>query len=129
LAGFPGSAHDNRIYKATKLATDPGLHFSDREYVIGDSSAFENSPFMVSAFKKPTGAEIPRNNELFNKKLARLQIISEHTIGILKGRFPWLRSIRFKIKEGQRSLRNILRMIHATILMHNILVEFGEEDR
>jgi hypothetical protein len=128
LAGFPGSAHDNRIYKATKLATEPDLHFSDMEYVIGDS-AFENSPFMVSAFKKPTGAEIPRNHELFNEKLARLRIISEHTIGILKGRFPWLRSIRFKIKEGKHSLRNILRMLHATIILHNILAEFGEEDR
>jgi DDE superfamily endonuclease len=48
LSGFPGSAHDNsRVYKATKLATNPKKFFSEREYCIGDS-AFENSPHMVS---------------------------------------------------------------------------------
>jgi hypothetical protein len=92
LGGFPGSAHDNRIYKATKLATNPGNYFSPREYLIGDS-AFENSSTMVSAFKKPKGAVIPARYEKFNEKMAKLRIISEHTIGVLKGRFPWLRSI------------------------------------
>ena len=52
LAGFPGSAHDSRVFKASRVASDPKAHFADREYCIGDS-AFENSWFMVSAFKKP----------------------------------------------------------------------------
>ena len=89
MAGFPGSAHDNRIFKATRMATNPAQFFAPREYCIGDS-AFENHWFMVSAFKKPKGVPIPKEYEKFNEKLARLQIISEHCIGILKGRFPWL---------------------------------------
>jgi len=51
---------------------------------------------------------------------------SEHTIGILKGRFPWLRSIRMKITKNKRSLRRILRLLDATIILHNMLLMFKE---
>jgi DDE superfamily endonuclease len=128
LAGFPGSAHDNRVFKASKPASNPNLHFSPREYCIGDS-AFENSRFMVSAFKKPRGEPIPKAHEKFNEKLARLRIISEHCIGILKGRFPWLRSIRMKITEEKKSLRRILHLLEATVIVHNMLLQWGEEER
>ena len=92
LAGYPGSAHDNRVFKATKMSMEPKKYFDPMQYLIGDS-AFENQPFMVSAFKKPKGTTLPKNHEKFNEKMARLRIISEHCIGMLKGRFPWLRSI------------------------------------
>eukprot|EP00980_Cylindrotheca_fusiformis_P027095 scaffold18779_cov93-Cylindrotheca_fusiformis.AAC.1 len=128
LAGYPGSAHDNRVFKATNLARYPINYFTEREYIIGDS-AFENSRHMVSAFKKPKGESIPTSHEKFNEKMAKLRIISEHCIGILKGRFPWLRSIRMKIKEDKKYLRSILRMLDATIVLHNILIEFGEEEK
>ena len=128
LAGFPGSAHDSRVFKASKVASDPKAHFADREYCIGNS-AFENSWFMVSAFKKPKGVPIPEAHEKFNEKMARLRIISEHCIGMLKGRFPWLRSIRFKITEDKRTIREILETLDATVIVHNMLIELGEEDR
>jgi DDE superfamily endonuclease len=50
LAGYPGSAHDNRVFKATKLALSPEEHFDPMQYLIGNS-AFENQWFMVSALK------------------------------------------------------------------------------
>jgi DDE superfamily endonuclease len=109
-------------------ATNPDGHFSHREYCIGDS-AFENSNNMVAAFKKPKGSSIPKNQEQFNEKLARLRIISEHCIGMLKGRFPWLRSIRLKVTEKKSSLKRILKLLEATIIIHNLLIEIGEKDR
>jgi DDE superfamily endonuclease len=127
LAGYPGSAHDNRIFKNTKIAKRPNDFFAGREYCIGDS-AFENAWFMVSAFKKPRGEVIPEAHEKFYKKLASLRIISEHCIGILKGRFPWLRSIRLKVKE-KKSLRKILHLFEATVVVHNILIEIGEKEK
>ena len=127
LAGFPGTAHDNRIWKATKLATTPESYFDTMQYSVGDS-AFENSWFMVSAFKKPKDHAIPASHEKFNEKLARMRIISEHCIGMLKGRFPWLRSIRLLITERKASLRQILHVLEATIVLHNMLIELGEED-
>jgi hypothetical protein len=128
LGGYPGSAHDSRVFKASRVASDPKAHFADREYCIGDS-AFENSWFMVSAFKKPKGLAIPEAHAKFNEKMARLRIISEHCIGMLKGRFPWLRSIRLKVTDKNKSLREILETLEATVIVHNMLIEFGEEDK
>jgi hypothetical protein len=51
LSGYPGSAHDNRIYKGTAVKQHPNHFFSPMQYVVGDS-AFENDQHMVSAFKK-----------------------------------------------------------------------------
>jgi DDE superfamily endonuclease len=127
LAGFPGSAHDNRVYKASRPAKYPSTHYSPREYCIGDS-AFENSPHMVSAHKKPRGENIPNSYAQFNYKLAKVRIVSEHCIGILKGRFPWLRNIRMN-KDDKKYLKRILDQIEATIVAHNTLVEIGEEER
>jgi hypothetical protein len=127
LSGFPGSAHDNRVFKNTSLKKHPASHFDCQQYIVGDS-AFENDWFMVSSFKKVANTMLAEDQELFNSKLSRLRIVSEHCIGILKGRFPWLRSIRLVITEDKRSLLRILRLIDATIILHNILIEFGEDD-
>ena len=98
------------------------------QYIIGDS-AFENQPFMVSAFKKPKGSSIPHKHEQFNEKLARLRIISEHCIGMLKDRFPWLRSIRMLITEDKNSPKKFLKPIEATVILHNMLIEIGEFEK
>jgi DDE superfamily endonuclease len=83
---------------------------------------------MVSAFKKLPNAQLEEEEERINTKLARLRIISEYCIGILKGRFPWLRQIRMLLTEDRASLRRILQMIDATVILHNILIEWGEEE-
>jgi len=124
-SGYPGSAHDNRVYRNMDLYQNPKKYFSENEFNLGDS-AFANSPFMVSSFKKQTGEEIPEEHERFNKLLSKVRMRSEHTIGILKGRFPWLRSIRMKITNKKRSLRRILRLLDATIILHNMLLTFKE---
>ena len=61
--------------------------------------------------------------------MAKLRIISEHCIGMLKGRFPWLRSIRLKITEDRKSLVRILHLLEATVIIHNMLIDIGEEDK
>ena len=116
LAGYPGSAHDSRVFGATKVATNPETHFQQREYCLGDS-AFENFWFVVSAFKKTKGVIISAAHEKFNTKMARIRIISEHCIGMLKGIFPWLRSIRLKITEDKTSMLRILHL-NGTLYTH-----------
>ena len=110
LAGFPGCAHANRAYNTTGFVKRPNDYFADMEYNIGDS-AFENSPFMVSSFRKGKGKTLVEDHEKFNTKLATVRIRSEHCIGILKGRFPWLRSIRMKVTDDPKSLKLILHLI------------------
>ena len=48
---------------------------------------------------------------------------------MLKGCFPWLRSIRLVINEDTRSIRKILQLLDATIILHNIMIAYGEKDR
>ena len=125
-AGWPGTAHDNRIFKNSKIYQQATLFFSSWEYLLGDS-AFENMWFCVSAFRKPRNNKLPRDEELFNDAMKTPRVISEHCIGILKGRFPFLRSIRFLITENKDDLKKILKYILAAAVLHNLLVSYEDE--
>ena len=127
VAGWPGSTHDNRIARNTAMWNDPPTYYRDHEYIIGDS-AFENNWFMVSAFTSPPGENIVGDRRQFNACMSRARVISEHTIGLLKGRFPWLRSIRKVITEDPETLSDILAVIDACIILHNFLVQRGLDD-
>lgn len=126
LAGWPGSAHDNRIFRNSQLFQKPTEFFSPTQYLLGDS-AFGCMPFMVSAYKKPQGATISRDHEVFNTALAKIRVMSEQTIGIWKGRFPWLKSIRMLITEDKRTLRTILQFMDAAVILHNFLIQRGDD--
>ena len=126
-AGWAGSAHDDRVFSNSALCRRQEEYFSALEYILGDS-AFSPRPYVVPAFKKPIGSVIGIKKEIFNKKLAKTRIISEHTIGMLKARWPFLRSIRFVLTEDKRSLENILKYITCCIILHNLLIDFKDED-
>ena len=125
-AGWPGSTHDDRVFRNSRIVQDLVSHFRETEYIIGDS-AYGPQNFMVPTFKKPTGAPLHPDNELFNYKLARPRVSSEHTIGILKGRFPFLRSIRMRL-TGKKSFKKILRYVTVCIVLHNFLVGNREDE-
>ena len=126
LAGFPGCAHDSRVYAATKLAREPQTHFGDKYYLIADS-AMVNSPSCVSSFKAPRGHVLEEDCERFNNHNSPLRVTSEHTIGIWKGRFPWLRNIPMKITDNPRSLKKILKYIECCVILHNLLLRWNDE--
>jgi hypothetical protein len=122
LAGWPGKTHDNRVLRNSKVGREPEKFFQHNEYIIGDS-AFEAQWYCIPAFKKPAGLPIPLEHSRFNNLLSSPRVMSEHTIGMWKGRFPWLRSIRMKIKDDNTSLLQILQVIKATVILHNFLIE------
>jgi hypothetical protein len=124
-AGMPGSCHDARVYRQTKLFKYPEQHFSPHEFIVADS-ALPNSPTVVSAFKSPAGYALGVDEQKFNTHLGRLRVLSEHTIGILKGRFPWLKSIPMVVTNNPSSLRKILQYIDCCIVLHNLLIEVDE---
>jgi len=77
---------------------------------------------MVASFKKMAGiATLSHNEEIFNDLLSRAQVISEHTFGMLKCRFPWLRHIRQKL-ESDEDIRQIMKYIKCAIILHNVLI-------
>ena len=125
-AGWPGSTHDDRVFRNSRIVQKLAEHFRDTEYIIGDS-AYTPMDFMISTYKKPIGAPLQPDKETFNTLPSKPRVTSEHTIGILKGRFPFLRSIRMRL-SGKKSFKKILRYITTCVVLHNFLVERREDD-
>jgi hypothetical protein len=93
--GWLGSVHDQRIYQNSSLNKKPNLYFALREYILGDS-AFTNTPTVVPAYKEIGGQVMLTAGQTFSNDLlssARCQV--ETTIGIWKGRFPFLWQLSF----------------------------------
>lgn len=126
LAGWPGSTHDNRVFKSSNLFKDRDSFFSPLEYIIGDS-AYSNSSIMVPAFKKTRNeVNLSRNKELFNFHLAKLRIKSEHCIGLLKGRFQCLKGMNTYI-SGEDDVKFIVDCFGACCVLHNLLLSYNDE--
>ena len=126
LSGYPGSTHDNRLWRNMRQNQKPEEYFGENEYIMGDT-AFKPSSICISAYKCEEGFYQDPDKERFNHVLSSPRVISEHTMGIWKGRFPWLRNIHMCITNDKTSLARILRYVDATIVLHNMIIEFGEE--
>lgn len=118
FGGLPGSAHDNRLWKMSNMFQNKHQYFSSREYLAGDS-AFSKCKVMVMSFKKVRDQALTIFQEFFNTKLGSMRVISEHTIGILKGRFPCLKEINMNI-ETREDIKKICRLVMACSIVHNI---------
>ena len=75
------------------------------------------------------GQKLDCNDTSFGKALSKAQIMSKHTIGVLKGHFPWLRSICKQITEDPESFGSALLFTGATVVLHNILTKEGLDDK
>jgi DDE superfamily endonuclease len=100
---------------------------AENGYLLQDC-AFENTRGMVTSFEKLTGISLDPNQEGFNTHVGRFRIMSLHTIGMLKGRFQILQSIPMVINNSSNSLRHILRLIDCSIILHNLLINAGDNE-
>ena len=121
MVGWPGSVHDNRVFGSMQVNLKPDEHFSRAQYLLSDS-ALENCNYVVSAYRKPPLQPMPLEHLRFNTKLAVARIIAEHTIGMLKGRFQWLRDVRMRISNDIKIMTRILRYIDCCVILHNLLL-------
>jgi hypothetical protein len=126
-AGWPGSTHDNRVFRNSRLFRKREEYFRYGEYLLGDS-AYSCSSIMVQSFKKfPGAASLPRDQENFNTLLAQVRISSEHCIGILKGRFQCLKRNNIKLKDSPKEVKELVDLIGACIVIHNLLINYDED--
>ena len=69
----------------------------------------------------------------FNTLLAKPRVKSEHCIGILKGRFPFLRCIPLKLAK-KRHMKRMIKHVRGTVVLHNFSIKeninwgYQEED-
>ena len=66
------------------------------------------------------GVVLSNNKNAFNTLVAKPRVKSEHCIGILKGRFPFLRGIRLRL-GSKKDMRKIINYIRGTVVLHNFL--------
>ena len=122
MEGWPGSVHGNPVSSNMRVNLFYGEYFTHKQYILSDS-ALENSKFVVSAFKKPPLRPMPKDKYNFNTRLDSALISAEYKIGILKGRFRWLKGIYLRICEDKESMLCILEFIDCCIIMHNLLIQ------
>jgi hypothetical protein len=68
--GWPGSVHDQRVFRNSILYKNPSAFFSDMEYLLGDS-AYTPSPTMVQAYKTFGGqVSLASGQRFFNDLLS-----------------------------------------------------------
>ena len=127
-AGWPGSTHDNRVFRNSDIFTNREDYFSEYEYLLGDS-AYSSSSVMVQSFKKEAAqAVLPGNKGFFNTALAQVRICSEHCIGMLKGRFQCMKRNNIKLKHDKQEVKELVELIGACIIMHNLLINYNEDE-
>ena len=125
--GWPGSTHDDRVLTNSWLAKNWREAFGTSGIALGDC-AYAPRDWLVPAFKKPTGVCMPQEKSGFNSLLARPRVTSEHTIGILKGRFPFLRSIRIRLTSDKKTMQKIQKYVAVTIILHNLLIGWDDDE-
>lgn len=92
------------------------MYFSPKEYLLGDS-AFTPGVTMVPPFKF-IGGNLNSNLAAFNTMLAKPRVKSEHCIGILKGRIPFVKQIRLQFKN-KTQYRKIINYVRGAVVLQS----------
>lgn len=116
---FPGSVHDSRVYRESKIFDVLHDNQTNRHaaLVLADTG-FPITPATIVPFKDV----LNRQQHHFNQFLRADRIIIEHAFGQMKKRFPMMmNAVRVK-------LQRIPSFILACCILHNIAKDLGEPD-
>lgn len=119
--GWPGCAHDARVYDNSAIARQPEDFFNGDEYLLADSG-YTPDRRIIPAFKNYQTHRLTPAEAKFNYKLSNIRVRIEHCIGILKGRFQSLKGLRTVIKS-EKDVRRIVYWIRTCCVLHNLLLQ------
>jgi hypothetical protein len=118
--GWPGSLHEQRVFQ-NSVISNPHPFFSNQDYLIGDS-AYTTTSYLFLAYKNFGGQVMLFVGQVFfNHLLSSLCTNIEHTIGIWKGRFPFLKNIHVNI-ASMKDMRHDIRLVKVSVVLHNLFV-------
>ncbi|POW05963.1 hypothetical protein PSTT_09361 [Puccinia striiformis] len=117
--GWCGSAHDQQVYKHSRLYTHPELFFSPGEFLLADS-AYTASNTVVPAFKRTGGLPLPKSKQDFNYQLSSRRVAIEQCISILKNQWQSLKSSRLLLC-GATSAARLNVWLRVCVILHNFL--------
>lgn len=120
IGGFPGNIRDSSQYNEMSLAKDPARFFDGDQYLLGDLG-YGLNPRLLTPFMDRSTEFNPRLRQLFNKHLRSARTLVEHSWGMLKQRFQYLRAIR------SRKTSFVSNLIRAAITINNFILSCGEE--
>ena len=123
-AGAPGSTHDARLLRCSKVCKDviAGDAIPDKAIDLGDGigdiplatiadSAFPRCAWLLKMFNENT--QDPKQR-YYNKKLCSARVVSENCYGMLKGRF------RIIYKRCECKLHNCKYIVMVCAMLHNL---------
>eukprot|EP00186_Timspurckia_oligopyrenoides_P004376 CAMPEP_0182451530 /NCGR_PEP_ID=MMETSP1172-20130603/43771_1 /TAXON_ID=708627 /ORGANISM="Timspurckia oligopyrenoides, Strain CCMP3278" /LENGTH=332 /DNA_ID=CAMNT_0024649313 /DNA_START=216 /DNA_END=1214 /DNA_ORIENTATION=+ len=120
LAGWEGSAHDSRVLES---AYEKGFSVPDRKYYLADAgyslskntmTPYRGVRYHLKEWRRGIGR--PQNmKELFNFRHSSLRNVIERTFGVLKNRFPILKSMTSYDYDFQ------VKLTICTFVLHNFL--------
>ncbi|VEN39227.1 unnamed protein product [Callosobruchus maculatus] len=96
FVGFPGSAHDSRVFQNSLLYQEIEQHgpnsifLDDQKYHIIGDSAFPLKTWLMTPYK---GNNLTVSQKYHNYCLSAERVVVEHTIGTIKGRWRRLQYI------------------------------------
>ncbi|KAE8251130.1 hypothetical protein A4X03_0g6410 [Tilletia caries] len=124
--GFPGSAHDQRVYRASALAQNPDHHFSKDEFILSDSG-YTSDAHLVSLFRRFRGQSSVSAAQIgFNQHASCRRVLVEHAFELLKLRWQSLRALPISLKDALGEQRAAC-WIWACFVLHNVRVDEESE--
>ena len=122
-SGYPGSIHDARMLRASRLFNDEGADLiltrptdviddhQIRPFLLGDG-AYPSLSWLVKPY--PQNIRLTNSQKRFNKKLSSARVTVERAFGVLKARWRCL------LKRLNNNFNFVPLIIIACCVLHNI---------
>lgn len=127
-AGMKASTHDSTAFKSSRLYAERQQLFHRSAYILADK-AYEIDRHVLTPFKENAIGD-RQHHTAFNQAVTNERIHIEHAFGILKNRWPSLRSIPVSIRKEKdnHDHNRVVNWIFACLVLHNFLRRYGLAD-
>ena len=124
----PGSANDKAVFNYSRFGSDIKNSLPPGKYGVGDAGYTLSDKLMIPF---PITESMPPDQSQFNYMHSRTRITIERAFGMIKNRFRIfkvpLNQKKFE-QSGESETSQMAKVIQACFVLHNVLIEFGDED-